>query len=204
RESARVEQRERKRIAEGERGGRGSGGRETEWTRFGVDGGVEMNVGALRERTLLIAGERDDRSPLALQMRKQQYQLVGFARVRQHDDDVVGRDHPQIAVPGFGGMHEERRRPRRSERCRELARDMPRFSDARYDDASATIENQLHRVDEWLGKPLLERGDRARLGVEHFARQRERALRIDCAIDGSVRRRGLHRADVYAACYLIA
>ena len=47
-------------------------GRETERAGFGIDGGVEMHVGRLRERRLLVAGERDDLRALPLEMRRQQ------------------------------------------------------------------------------------------------------------------------------------
>ena len=75
---------------------------------------------------------------------------------------------------------------------------MSRLADSRHDDASAAIQNELHRSDEGVRQTLRQRGDRARLGVEDFARQRKCALRIDGAIDGGLRSGGLHRAKVYA------
>ncbi len=51
---------------------------------------------------------------LALEVRRQQHELVGFAGIRQHDDDVVRRDHAEVAV--------RRLRPdaRRTPACRSM------------------------------------------------------------------------------------
>ena len=66
RKAARVEQHERQRVAERQRGGGAGRRRETQRSRFGIDRGVEMHVGGLRERRLLVAGQRDDLRALAL------------------------------------------------------------------------------------------------------------------------------------------
>src|SRR5204863_5789656 len=158
-----------------------------------------MHVRSLRERALLVAGERDDLRDLTLQMRHQLRELVRFARVRQHDDHIIGRDHSEVAVTRFSGMHEERRCARRRQRRGELARDMTGFADARYDNAATTIENQLDCIYEWRRQTIAERRDRMRFGCKHFAGKRKRTLRIDGAVDSGLRGDSLHRAEVYAA-----
>ena len=110
RKSARVEERECNRVAERERRRRRSGRRKPQRTGFGVDGRIEMHVCALGERALLIARECDDLRALTLQVRHQQHQLVGFTGIRQHHDDVVGRDHAEVAMSGFCGVHKKCRR----------------------------------------------------------------------------------------------
>ena len=60
-EAARVEQRERERVAQRQGGGRAGRGREPQRAGLGVDRRIEMHVGGLRERRLLVAGQRDDR-----------------------------------------------------------------------------------------------------------------------------------------------
>jgi len=114
-------------------------------------------------------------------MRRQQRELVGLAGIRQHYDDVVGRDHAEIAVSGLGRVHEKRRRARRSKRRRELACDVARFTDPGNDDAPAAMQDQLHRVDEWRREPRGERRDCARLGRHHLAGEVQGTRRIDVA-----------------------
>ena len=60
RKAARVEQRQRERVAERQRGSRAGRGREPERAGLGIDAGVQMHVGRLRQRRLLVAGERDE------------------------------------------------------------------------------------------------------------------------------------------------
>ena len=179
RKAARVEQRERERVAERERRGRARRRREAQRARFGIDRRIEMHVGRLRERRLLVAGERDDLRALALQMRRQQHELVGLAGIRKHHHDVAGRDHAEVAVRGFRRMDEERRRARRRERGRELARDVARLADAGHDDAAAGMEDQLDGGDEIGAEPRGEPRDRVGFGREHVAREREHVRRID-------------------------
>ena len=171
-ETARIEQRQRQRVTQRQRRGRARRGRETERTRFGVDRRVEMHVGGLRQRTLLVAGEGDEARALALQMRRQRDQLVGFAGIRQHQHDVVGRDHPEVAVRRIGRMHEERGRSGGGQRGGELAADVARLADARDDDAAAAVEDHVDGGDERLA----ERADSAvialGLGGEHVAGER--------------------------------
>src|SRR5678815_1438245 len=117
----------------------------------------------------------------------------------RHDDDVVRRDHAEVAVPGFGRMYEERGRARRCERRRELPRNVPGLADAGYDDASLAAKHQLECRDEWRAEPLPERRDRARFGIEHVAGERNSALCVDgsdwgvARVDAHVRLGG-HRA----------
>ena len=138
-EAARVEQRQRERVAQRERGGGARGRRESERTGFGVDARVEMDVGGLRERALLVAGDRDERGARALDVRQERHELVGLAGIGEHEHDVVGRDHAEVAVHRLGGVHEERRRAGRRERGRELAPDVSRLADAADDDAAAAV-----------------------------------------------------------------
>ena len=204
RESTRIEERQRQRVAQGKRRRRARRRREPERIGFAVDRRVEVYVGGLGERTLAVSRERDHPRALPLQVRGEHQELVGLARVRQHDDDVVRSDHAEVAVARLGGMHEECRRAGRRERRRYLPRDVAGLADARDDDSAAAREHQLDRGDEGTGEALREGADRARLGVEDVARERERALRVDRSRAGAARRRALirwgrHRAEYTAA-----
>ena len=64
-EAAGVEQHQRQRVAQRQRRGGARGRREAERTRLGVDRRVEMDVGRLRERAALVAGDGDQLARLA-------------------------------------------------------------------------------------------------------------------------------------------
>ena len=117
---------------------------------------------------------------LALDVRRQRAELVGLAGVRQHQHDVVARDHAEVAVLRLGGMHEERRRAGRRERRGDLARDVPGLADAGDDDAAAAARASARRRRR-TAPP--SRCDSARIACgldgEHVARQRQRAVRVD-------------------------
>ena len=147
-----------------------------------------MHVGGLRERALLVARDRDDLRALTLQMRRQQHELVGFAGIREHHDDIFGSDHAEIAVTGFRRMNEERRRAGRCKRGRELSRDVAGLAHAGDDDAYMAVENHLDGANERLRQPVGKRRDCARFGSEHLTSKRERTRRIDRAMfDGVLR-----------------
>ena len=76
----------------------------------------------------------------------------------------------------LGGMHEERGRAGRGERRGELARDVARLADAGDDDAAAAVV-AARRTASTNDAPRRagQRVDRARLGGEHVAGERERA-----------------------------
>ena len=82
RKAARIEQRQRQRVTQCERRGRARGRRKAERTGFGVDARVEMHVSGLRQRRLLVAGQRDQARALTLEMRQQRDELVGLAGIR--------------------------------------------------------------------------------------------------------------------------
>ena len=54
----------------------------------------------------------------------QVFHLRLLAGPRQRQDDVVGCDHAEVAMAGFGGMNEERRRAGRGKGRGNLAADM--------------------------------------------------------------------------------
>jgi hypothetical protein len=181
RKTSSVEQRQRERVAQRECRGRAGGGREPERTGLGVDARVEVDVRALRERRVLVAGERDQLRALAFQMRQQRHQLVGFAGVRDEQHDVVARDHAEIAVARLGRVHEERRRAGGSHGRGDLARDMTGLADADHDDAAAAVEQRADSSKEGSAEAPVQRADCGGLRREHIAAQRERTLRVETA-----------------------
>ena len=68
-----------------------------------------------------------------------------LAGPRQRDDDVVRRDHAEIAMAGLGGVHEEGRRAGGGERRRDLARDMAGLAEPGDDDAALGLRGSGRR-----------------------------------------------------------
>ena len=153
-----------------------------------------MNVRALSERGLLVAGQRDQLRALPFQVRQQRDQLVGFAGIRQQEHDIVGGDHAEVAMARLGGVHEEGGCARRGKRRGELARNVTRLADADHDHAPATIEQRPRGGKERCAELRLQRANGFGFRCEHVAAQRQRALGIESAHV----RRGLN--DVARTC----
>jgi hypothetical protein len=110
----------RQRVAQRHHGrGRGRG-REPERAGLVHAPDVEHAVGELGDRGFALAGQRQDRGADAAHVGQQRLQLLGLARVREHEQDVVRADAPEIAVHGLGGVQRDRGRAGRRERGREL------------------------------------------------------------------------------------
>ena len=141
---------------------------------------VEVDVGAAGERAALVAGQRDQCGAAAAKVGGERDQLVGLARVRQHDDHVVGRDHAEVAVARLGRVHEERGRARGGQRGGELAPHVAGLADAGNDHAPTAAQDEADGRDERGADALPEGGDRTRLHVQHVAREREDARFVEC------------------------
>ncbi len=177
-EAARLQERHGQRIAQRKHGGGAGGGREVHRAGFLLDGRIEMNVRFHRERRSRVAGDRDDLRAAPLDEGQDAQDLLGLAGVRDGDHHVAGRDHAEVAVARFAGVHEERRRARRGHGGGDLAADVARLSHAGHDDAAAGVEDRRHRRQEALPEPLGEPQYRRRLDFEHLLRERNYARRI--------------------------
>jgi hypothetical protein len=85
-------------------------------------------------------------------------------------DDVVGGDHAEIAVAGFRGMDEERRRAGGGKSGRDLAADMARFAEPGDDQPSLgvadAIDGRRKRRAEVGLQRRRDRGNAASLNIE--------------------------------------
>ena len=124
------EQRHRQRVAERKLHGRRSGRRETVRAGFLRDGQAQADVRLAAERAVALRSQRDERDAEALGVGDDRGELHALARPGQGDHHVAALQHAEVAVTGFGGMHERGGLASGGERRRHLARDVARLADA--------------------------------------------------------------------------
>jgi hypothetical protein len=150
----------------------------------------EHDVGRSPERAVAHGSDGDQPDAEAARIVDQVLELDGLARPRQRHDDVVGRDHAEIAVACLARMHEEGGRAGRGERRRDLAPDMPGLAHPGHDHAAARARDQLHRVDEGAAEAVVdgmrERGDAARRKLERAHRRGDQVALacVRCSLGG--------------------
>ena len=125
-------------------------------------GSASTTSAALAERAVGVGGDGDQPDAEAARIVDQVLELGGLARPGQRHDDVVGRDHAEVAVARFARMHEEGRRSGRGEGRRDLAPDMAGLAHAGDDHAALRAADQLDRGDEGAPEPVADGGRRAR------------------------------------------
>ena len=83
------------------------------------------------------------------------------------------RNHPEVAMTGFGRVHEKRGRAGRSQRCCDLVADMAGLAHAGDDDPALCAHNQATRVDERVTEAALQRVNGSGFDFENLACQGE-------------------------------
>ena len=116
---------------------------------------------------------------LALEVRRQQHELVGLARIRQHHARRRrGVIMPRSPCAASAGCTKNAGVPVDASVAASLRATWPGLADARDDDASAAVAASASTAaTNGRAEPRATRGDRARLGGEHVARERQRARR---------------------------
>jgi CBS domain-containing protein len=155
-EAPRLEEGDRKRVADDKLHERGCRRREPVRAGLADTRQEKDDVGRTRQCRFRARRYRDQRNRKAPRIGDDTVQLDRFPRPRHGDDGVVTRDHAQIAVIGFRRMDEEGRGARRGKRGRELRADMAALADAGDDHPSGNARNRFDRVRERLGKPVVE------------------------------------------------
>ena len=130
-------------------------------------GSTSATSAALPSVLSAIGGHGDQTDPEPPRIVDQVLELGGFARPRQRHDDVVGRDHAEVAVARLAGMNEKRRRSGRGEGRGDLAGDVAGLAHAGDDDAALGGADQFDRGDEGIA--------RGRRGWRRPARRRRSA-----------------------------
>ncbi len=105
-------------------------------------------------------------------------QLGGLAALRDQDRNIALGGHAEVAVNRFGEVQEGGRRPRRSERRRDLARDMARLAKPADDQLALAAEDQLDCPLELLAQAIGQRVERARLIVQDMSRPNSRTAGV--------------------------
>ena len=96
-------------VAERKHDGGGGGGGEVEGTGLGVYRGVQDDGAGLREGGGGAGAEGHEGDLHALESGEEAEEFFGLAAVGEGDEDVMGGEHAEVAVDGFGGMEEVRR-----------------------------------------------------------------------------------------------
>ena len=166
-------------IAHCQRGRGRRRGREVERAGFKGHVHIEVDIGVTRKRTFRISRNRNELGAFAFDNRDDREQLVGSARVRNADDDIVDCDHTQVAVGGFGGMHEKGGRTGGGERCGKLAADVSRLAYAADDNAAFAVQEHFNGFSKmWRVERIGKISDGLRFVQEHFATERDGAVAV--------------------------
>ena len=93
-----------------------------------------------------IRRDGDERHPKTLGIADDVGKLAGFARPRQGEDHVLGPDHAEVAMAGFGRMDVMGGRAGRGQCRDDLAGHMARLAHAGDDDSAARRRDQSPRL----------------------------------------------------------
>ena len=139
-----------------------------------------MHVGVLGEAGVRIARDGDERRALALERGDDGEKLVGFAGVRDGEHDVVGRDHAEVAVGGFSGMHEVGGGARGGKGGGELAADVAGLAHAGHDQTALAGKNARNGVREFAAERRGEVRERPGFLGQNFLPELESCCGIEC------------------------
>ncbi len=172
--AARIQQRDRQGVAQGQRR-RGAGGRrEVEWAGLLVDRGVQVHVGLARQGGGGVAGHGDELGAAPLDERQDGGQLGRFARIGQGQHHVVMGDHAQVAMARLGRVDEVGRGAGGGQCGGNLAPDMAGFSHAGDHHAAAACQDQPHGRGEVFIQSLGHRVHRSCFDMEHLTGERKK------------------------------
>ena len=128
-------------------------------------------------------------TPRRDEVRNQQQHFGGFAGIGDGQQHVVARDHADVAMAGFGRMHEERRRAGGGERGGDLAGDVAGFAHAADDDPAVAFEADAAGARETRVEPRHQRRDGPALDLESPASGGDQRGRIGLEL-------GIHAAII--------
>jgi hypothetical protein len=176
------------------REGRGRAGSRCQIVRARLlgDADIQDGCGRLAERRLRTARHRDQRDAETLDDRQYGHELGGLAGVGDADDDVVGRQHADVAVAGLGRMQEKCGRAGARERRGDLVTDVPRLAHAGHGNSAGAVVQQAAGLDERRAEPVLQGRDGGDFGLQHASPARQQLVGIE---RGGGPWTGLHAAN---------
>jgi hypothetical protein len=118
-----------------------------------------MHAGRPRQRRFGVARDGDDGDAQPGRVRDEQQHFGSFAGIRQRQQDVVARDHADVTVTGFGGMHEERGSAGGGQRRGDLAPHVAGLAHATDDDATSAFQAEVTGPREAGIQPGHQGGD---------------------------------------------
>ena len=174
-------------------------GAETERANFIQRPQDQGNIGGLRQRALLVAGDGDDGGCHLPERRQQFDDFLRFAAQRQGEDDIVLMDHAEIAVNGAGGVDEVGAGAGGVERAGDFLADVSRLAGAGDADASGAMVEQLDRLQKRLVEPIRDGQQRGRFAAHDLPSV------IEAIIDGkNLQRHGSILALRFVSLYILA
>ena len=157
REAAAFEQRDGERVAERELHQRGGGGREVVRAGLARLRQGEHHVRGAAERAVGFRRDGDEADVEAAGIVDEVLELHGLARPRQCHDEIVGRDHAEVAVARLARVHEEGGRTGRGEGRRHLAADVAGLAHPGDDQPALGAADQIDRGHERAAEPVADR-----------------------------------------------
>ena len=106
-ELLRVDEHHRERVAHRHRRRRGVSGRHAERTRLLAARNLDVDVAHLRKRGIGTARHRDHLQPVAADRRDEVVHLRGLAGEAERDQDILRRDHAEVAVHRLHGIEHD-------------------------------------------------------------------------------------------------
>ena len=168
-ELPRLHQGDGKRVAKRQGRGGAGGRREAERAGFFCDDDGQVQVGLLRHARLRAAGEGDGFYAQRAHDGQHHQDFLAFTGVGDGEDGVVGGNHAEVAVSGFGGVDEEGGRAGAGERRRDFFADMSGFAEAGNDDVAARGEQQLAGGEEGCAEVVNLRAHGVGFEAQHVA-----------------------------------
>ena len=146
--AARRKQRDRKRIAHGQRGGGAGRGSQIVGAGFLCHSNIDVRFGRARQRGFGIAGQGDQRYRQSFQVPEHGQYLGRLTGIRQGHQHVAARDHAEVTVTGFRRVQEKGGRASAGQRGGDLMANMTGFAHAGHDQAPAARQTDSAGMGE--------------------------------------------------------
>ena len=165
------------RIAHGQRRGGACGGCEIEGTGFFGHADVQVHRSRPGQGGPGVPRHGDQRQSEPLDPRQQEGDFLGFPGIGNRQNHILARDHAHVAMPGFTGMHEKRRRSGARQGGGDLAAHVPGLAqtDDHYSGLFALrLDAYLARSREFVAQPRDQCANGVGLDLQHPARRDQR------------------------------